>query len=74
MKVLAQCCGVMADITVSHDPKVADWLLEPGSKEKNFQAMVSTAVLAGILVCIPLNDVTTNLGCYYSYCLHSLSL
>jgi phosphohistidine phosphatase SixA len=72
VKVLAQCCVVMTDITVGHDPKVADWLLEPGSKEKNFHAMVSTAVLACILVSVFLNDVTTNLGCYYSYCLHSL--
>jgi hypothetical protein len=32
----------MADITVGHDPKVADWLLEPGGKEKNFHAMVSS--------------------------------
>ena len=44
MKVLAQCCGVIADIAVGHDPKVADWLLEPGGKEKNFHAMVSTTV------------------------------
>jgi len=59
VKVLAQCCGVMADITVGHDPKVADWLLEPGNKEKNFHAMVSTAVVACILVCIFLNNAST---------------
>ena len=65
VKVLAQCCGVMADITVGHDPKVADWLLEPGSKEKNFHAMVSTAVVACILVCIFLNNASTISGLLY---------
>lgn len=62
VKILAQCCGVMADITVGHDPKVADWLLEPGGKEKNFHALVSTAVVACILVSIFLNNVTAMSG------------
>ncbi|PNF33561.1 hypothetical protein B7P43_G17150, partial [Cryptotermes secundus] len=40
VKALARCCGVMVDVTTGHDPKVADWLLEPEGREKNLHSMV----------------------------------
>lgn len=30
----------MVDLTTGHDPKVADWLLEPEGREKNLHSMV----------------------------------
>jgi hypothetical protein len=41
LKSFAQCCGIMLQFTTGHDPKVADWLIEPEGREKTFIGMVS---------------------------------
>lgn len=38
-KVLSQACGVILKGKLQ-DPKTANWLLDPGAKEKNFLQMV----------------------------------
>ncbi len=39
-KVLATTCGVALKATCG-DPKIADWLLDPGAKEKTLHRMVT---------------------------------
>jgi len=59
-KVLCRCCGIAPDARYM-DPKVACWLLDPSSSEKNLHCLVTNycpleaAVLQGrflFLVCV----------------------
>ncbi|PSN38804.1 hypothetical protein C0J52_07902 [Blattella germanica] len=40
LKTLVRCCRIRLCVTNGHDPKVADWLIEPEGREKSFAAMV----------------------------------
>ncbi|XP_069676367.1 DNA polymerase theta-like [Periplaneta americana] len=42
LKALARCCGIRVNLSTGHDPKVADWLMEPEGREKNLHAMALT--------------------------------